>query len=326
MHVAFDCREHDCACRPALVAARPLLRLHVGQEYRHRLLHDAGRLDHLRQEHLAGAEQVADDVHARHQRAFDDVKRAFGLKPRLLRVGLDVLGDPIDERMGDALVDRPFAPGEILRPCFFCACAAETFGQRQHAFRCVLTPVQHDVLAGLAQLRVDGLIDRELAGVDDAHVHPRLDGVIEEDGVHRFTHPLIAAKREREVRHPAGDMRVRQFGADAPRRLDKGDAIAVMLLDAGRNRENVGVEDNVFWRKISLLGQQLVSAAADRDLALEGVRLALFVEGHHHHRRAIGAHEPRLAKEFFLPFLHRNRVDDRFALDALEARLDDREF
>ena len=80
VHVALDGREHDRAGGLALVAARGLFRLHVGQQHRHRLLHHARRLDDLRQEHLAGAEQVADDVHAGHQRAFDDVERALGLQ------------------------------------------------------------------------------------------------------------------------------------------------------------------------------------------------------------------------------------------------------
>ena len=44
-----------------------------------RLLHDARRLDHLRQEHLAGAEQVADGIHARHQRPLDDGERRLAL-------------------------------------------------------------------------------------------------------------------------------------------------------------------------------------------------------------------------------------------------------
>ena len=116
-----------------------------------------------------------------------------------------------------------------------------------------------------------------------------------------------------------------RFGADAPRRLDEGDAVAVVLLDAGRDREDVGVEDDVLGRKAGLLGQQLVGARADRDLALERVGLALLVERHHDHRRAIGAHQPRLAQELLLALLHRDRVDDRLALHAFEPGLDHRE-
>jgi hypothetical protein len=49
-------------------------RLEIG----HGLLHHARGLHHLRQEHLAGAEQVTDDIHAVHQRPFDDVERLRG--------------------------------------------------------------------------------------------------------------------------------------------------------------------------------------------------------------------------------------------------------
>jgi hypothetical protein len=40
-----------------------------GMRWATAFLHHAGGFHHLRQEHLAGAEQVADDVHAVHQRA-----------------------------------------------------------------------------------------------------------------------------------------------------------------------------------------------------------------------------------------------------------------
>ena len=87
-----------------------------------------------------------------------------------------------------------------------------------------------------------------------------------------------------------------------------------------------GIEDDVLGRKAGLLGQQLVGARADRDLALERVGLALFVERHHHDRRAVGAHQPGLAEELLLAFLHRDRVDDRLALHAFQPGLDHREF
>jgi hypothetical protein len=59
-----------------------------------------------------------------------------------------------------------------------------------------------------------------------------------------------------------------------------------------------------------------VGARADLGLAREGVGLALLVEGHHHHGRAVAAHEPGLAQELRLAFLQRDRVDDALALDA----------
>ena len=63
-----------------------------------------------------------------------------------------------------------------------------------------------------------------------------------------------------------------------------------MLLDAGGDREDVRIEDDVFGRESRLPREQGVRALADRDLALDGVGLALFVEGHDDHRRAV-AHD-----------------------------------
>ena len=65
---------------------------------------------------------------------------------------------------------------------------------------------------------------------------------------------------------------------------------------------------------------------ADRDLALERVGLALFVERHHHHRGAVAAHDPGVLDEGRLALLHRDRIDDRLALQAFQPGLDHREF
>ena len=68
VHVALDRGEHDLALRLHRLAgrgARRLLRLHERRQVGDRLLHHARRLHDLRQEHLAGAEQIADDAHAR---------------------------------------------------------------------------------------------------------------------------------------------------------------------------------------------------------------------------------------------------------------------
>ena len=71
VHVALHRGDHELPlARPRLAALR-LFRLDVRHQMRHRLLHDASRLHHLRQEHLPGAEQVADHVHAVHQRTLD---------------------------------------------------------------------------------------------------------------------------------------------------------------------------------------------------------------------------------------------------------------
>ncbi len=113
-----------------------------------------------------------------------------------------------------------------------------------------------------------------------------------------------------------------QVLADPAGRVDVVDRVVRVLVDAGCDREDVGIEDDVLGREVRLRRQNLIGAPADLDLALVGVGLSRLVERHHDRRRAVAADEARLTQELGFAFLDRDRVDDRLALDALEAGLD----
>ncbi len=192
MDVALDGGHHDLAVIRAFGGAAGgeafgLLFVHERHQVGNRLLHDARGFHHLRQEHLAGAEQVADDIHAVHQRAFDDVERTRQLLARFLGVGIDEFGDAVHQRVRQPAFDRLVAPGQI-DGLGFLAFAAEFIGQRQQPLGGVGPLVEDHVLAGLAQFRIEVVIDRHLAGIDDAHVHAGGDGVIQEHRMHRLAH------------------------------------------------------------------------------------------------------------------------------------------
>ena len=223
------------------------------------------------------------------------------------------------------LLDRPFAPGEIGFLGLLLL-AAEFFRQRQQPLGRAGVAVEDDVLAGLAQFGIDVVIDDHLPGIDDAHVHAGVDGVIQEHRVHGFAHRLVAAEREREVGDAAGNMRARQVLADPARRLDEVDAVIVVLFEAGGDRKDIRIEDDVFRREADALDQDVVGALADLGLARKRVGLAGLVERHHHHCGAMAAGDRRLVDEFLLAFLHRDRVHHRLALDAFQAGLDHVEF
>ncbi len=238
--------------------------------------------------------------------------------------------------MRQPLRDRLRAPGEVL----FLLRGAALQGRREldHPLGGALAAlgrigrqvsgqgrlaIEDDVLDPVAQFGGDLVVDADHAGVDDAHRQARLDRVIEEDGMDGLARRIVAAERERDVGHAAGDLRVRQVLADPLRRLDEVDRVVVVLLDAGGDREDVRVEDDVLGRKADLLGEELVGTGADLGLAGEGVGLALLVERHDDGSSAIAAAEGSLADELGLAFLHRDRVDDRLALDAAQPGLDD---
>ena len=82
-------------------------------------------------------------------------------------------------------------------------------------------------------------------------------------------------------------MHQRHFFPDAARRLDIGDAVAVVLLHPGCDSEDVGIEDNVLRGEANLFGQELVGALADRHLTIGGIGLTLLIEGHHDNGGAV---------------------------------------
>ena len=77
MNVAFNRRHNDFAIigffgRASSSEVLRFLCFDERDEIGHSLFHDARTFDNLRQEHLARAKQVADNVHACHQGAFDN--------------------------------------------------------------------------------------------------------------------------------------------------------------------------------------------------------------------------------------------------------------
>ena len=95
-----------------------------------------------------------------------------------------------------------------------------------------------------------------------------------------------------------------------------------MLLDTGRDCENVRVENDVCGIDANLLCQYLVRAFANRHLAPHRVCLAGLVESHDDDGSAVAADEFRLLDESIFAFLQTDRVDDRLALHATQTCLD----
>ena len=254
---------------PARSASRYGMRMRDG------LLHDPGALHDLGQEHPAGPEPVADDVHARHERALDDVERTGRREPRLLGVLDDEGVVALDERVGQPLVDRELAPGEVVAGALHGRAARVPRRDLEQAVGGVGAAVEDDVLDALEELGVDVVVLRDDARVDDRHVEAGLDRVVQEHRVDRLADAVVAAERERDVGHAAAHARVRDRCLDPARRLEERVRVLRVLLHAGRDREDVGVEDDVLGREPCLRDEQVVRAREDGDASLDGVGLAL---------------------------------------------------
>ena len=169
-----------------------------GIEVRDGLLHDPGALDDLGQEHAPGPEPVADDVHARHQRALDDVERP------LRRAA----APPRCPRRSRRRCPRPARASAARRPAASRQPRSSTARgrpRRRRAYRGAISS-RRSVASGRRsrttsstrsqQVRVDVVVLRQGTGVDDRHVEAGADRVVQEHGVDRLADAVVAAERE----------------------------------------------------------------------------------------------------------------------------------
>ena len=105
-------------------------------------------------------------------------------------------------------------------------------------------------------------------------------------------------------------------------RPDEGQRVTVVRLDPRSDRQDIGVKYNILRIEAHPLGQEPVSPLTDLDLALEGIRLPLLVESHHHRSGPQPLDPPGMLEEHCLTLLERDGVNNALALHALEARLD----
>ena len=194
--VALDGGHQDLAARLAAAARRALAfsASMNGQQVGDGLLHDAGTLDHLRQEHLAGAEEIADDVHAVHERPFDDRQRRGRTsggpprRPASMKSAMPLIRACLSRSSTRASRQARAWRGVLL------ALLLDRLGELGEPVGGVGPAVEQHVLDVLEQVLRDFLVDLELAGIDDAHVEPGVDRVVEERGVHRLAHRVVAAE------------------------------------------------------------------------------------------------------------------------------------
>ena len=71
--------------------------------------------------------------------------------------------------------------------------------------------------------------------------------------MHGLAYTIVAAEGERQVGNATRDMHAGQVLADPARCLDEVDAVIVVLLHAGGDGEDIGIEDDVFRRKADLV-------------------------------------------------------------------------
>ena len=258
MDIALDCRQQYFARRArCCLAAFFLFLLHEWREIGNGLLHDACGLYHLRQKHFASAKQVTDHIHTVHQRAFDHMEGTTKFCPRLLSIINDKVGDPLNEGMLQSRLNRGFAPGQIDNR-LASTIALISLSNIEKPLGCVAAAIEDDIFNRLAKVVGNFIIDCQLAGIDNPHIHTRSKSMVQKNRVHGLTDGFVPAERKRDVRHAARNARTGQARLDQFCRFNEINCIIIMLFDTRRNRENIRIENNVRCRKTYFLRQETI--------------------------------------------------------------------
>ena len=187
----------------------------------------------------------------------------------------------------------------------------------------IRTAVEDHVFDQAEKVLGDILIDAELSCIHDTHVETSADGMIEENGMHRFANVVVATERKRNVADAAAHAGVGEIRFDPPRGFNKSDRVFVMLLNACGDRKNIRVKNDILWRESDLVNKSAVGALTNFGFSFERVGLTLLVKRHHDRGRPIGHDQSGLCLEFFRPLFEADRIHDALALNAAQSSLDD---
>ena len=165
--VALHRADDELALRRRAVDA-----VHVRLEVGDRRLHRLRRLQHERQLHLPGTEQLADDLHPVEEHAVDDVEGGHPAGHRLVEVVGEAFTIAVDDPRLEALVDGHAAAVGLLG--LRRLDVGEHLEQLLQRVVVGTSAVPHEVEAHVALLGREAVERDDLGGMDDRRVEAGL--------------------------------------------------------------------------------------------------------------------------------------------------------
>ncbi len=343
VHIAFDRGQDHLG---------PLLDVglfHKPLQITHRSLHGLGGLQDLGDDELVVVEAPADLGHPLHQRSIDDVERRGALLELMVEVLDQAFLGALENIVGQPLVEREIGRAgflffllgaevrgdggdvELVDSHLLLAGLRSPIGRRvakQRSLRVIgghanRNVIEQEVFSELALRFGDRGEALEALGIDDGQIQAGLGAVVEENRVDDF--PGAGRKAEGDVGDPQNSAREGNVLLDQAQGLDRLHGAADIVLVACGAGEDQRVEDDVLRRDPIFLGEELIGALGDGELALARERLGLrgiLVNATHNDGRAIGASQRGHLLEFFFAVFQVDGVDDALALTVSESKLD----
>ncbi len=295
---------------------------HVRLEVGHRLLHHLGGLQHERQLHRPGPEQLSDGLHPVQQDVVDDLQSG-SRHQCFIQIGLQAVLVAVDDALLEPLLQRH---RRQLGGAGLLACGrghpVEHVEQLLERVVALTAPVVDHVESDSALLVGDPRHRQDLGGVHDRRVQPGLHTLRQEDRVQHLAGRRV--QPERDVRESQRGQHVGVAPLEFPDGLDGLDAVAAGLLLAGGDRERETVHHDGTLGEPVLGGDLADQPLGDGQLGVLGAGLPLLVDGQCDHGSAVLAdqlHGRGVARGRAVTVLEVDRVDDGASAEVLQTCL-----
>ncbi len=297
--VAIHRREHDGSFGRSFQSLQIVLKLVDG------FLHRLGRLQHEGQNQFARAELVADLFHRRQQHIVQHFDGVAALRNRFVDIGFDALLFTMDDAVMQSLARihlRHWIGSAGV--CIFGA----TFEALDHLLQRIRAAVEDQIFSQFPLVSRNFPERHNVRWVNDGEIKPRLDAVVEKNGVDDLAGGRIDT--ERNIRHAQHRQNARERFFDQADAFDRFDCRVHELRIAGRQWERQRIEDQILRRQPIFLRDDIVNHGGDFDLALARFGHALFIDRQRYHCRAVSHRQRHHRFNLAAAIFHIDGVDD----------------
>ena len=96
-----------------------------------------------------------------------------------------------------------------------------------------------------------------------------------------------------------------------------------MLFNTSSHSQYIGIENDIMRIKAYLLRQYFISTGTYFNFTFKSICLSFLIKSHHHSGSSQFLYQTGMFYKFLLPFLQRNRIDNRFSLQTFQSGLND---
>ncbi|OQA10353.1 MAG: hypothetical protein BWY67_01175 [Bacteroidetes bacterium ADurb.Bin397] len=134
-----------------------------------------------------------------------------------------------------------------------------------------------------------------------------------------FPDRIISPKGKRNIGDTTANFGVWKICFNPSGSFKKIDCIFAMFIHSRCNGKNIGIKNDILWKEMHFINQDIIGTFTDIDSALVCIGLTLFIKCHYYDSGPISFNFFCMGAECFFPFLHGNGIHNTFTLHAFQS-------